>query len=92
VRASIAVDPAVLAAYVGVYELPTFSIAITLENGQLMAQASNEQKIPIFAESQSEFFLKVENAQLEFFREVDGQVAHLVLHQYGQDIRGERKQ
>jgi hypothetical protein len=33
--------PAVLAIYVGVYELtPTLSIAITLENGQLMEQAS----------------------------------------------------
>jgi hypothetical protein len=36
VRASIAVDPAVLTTHVGVYELrPTLSIAITLENGQL---------------------------------------------------------
>jgi hypothetical protein len=42
VRASIAVDPTVLATYVGVYELsPRLSIAITLENGQLMGQATN---------------------------------------------------
>jgi hypothetical protein len=57
VRASIAVDPAVLATYVGVYELtPTLSIAITLENGQLMGRATNQQKFPIFPESQNKFF------------------------------------
>ena len=108
VRASIAVDPAVLATYVGVYEIiPTLSIAITLENGQLMGQAplfrstigfdrlpraTSQQKFPIFPESQSKFFLKVVDAQLEFFREASGQISHLVLHQDGHDMRGERKQ
>jgi CubicO group peptidase (beta-lactamase class C family) len=68
VRASITVDPAVLASYVGVYELtPTLSIAVTLENGQLVGQATNQSKFPIYPESRSKFFLKVVNAQLEFF-------------------------
>jgi CubicO group peptidase (beta-lactamase class C family) len=92
VRASIAVDPAVLTTYVGVYELtPTLSIAITLENGQLTGRATNQQKFPIFPESQSKFFLKVVDAQLEFFRGANGQISHLVLHQDGHDTRGERK-
>ena len=91
-RASIAVDPAVLATYVGVYELPTFSIAITLENGQLMARATDQQKFQMFAESPSRFFLKAVIAQLEFFTEPDGRVSHLVLYQSGGDLRGERKQ
>jgi hypothetical protein len=93
VRARIAVDPAVLAIYVGVYELtPTLSIAITLENGQLMEQASNERKFPIFPEAPSKFFLKIVDAQLEFFTEPNGQVSHLVWHQHGHDTRWERKQ
>jgi CubicO group peptidase (beta-lactamase class C family) len=93
VRASIAVEPAVLATYVGVYEItPTLSIAITLENGQLMEQASNERKFPIFPESPSKFFLKVVDARLEFFTEPNGQVSHLVWHQHGHDTRWERKQ
>ena len=92
VRASIAVDPAVLTTYVGVYELtPTLSIAITLENGQLTGRATNQQKFPIFPESQNKFFLKVVYAQLEFFRGANGQISHLVLHQDGHDTRGERK-
>jgi CubicO group peptidase (beta-lactamase class C family) len=93
VRASIAVDPAVLANYVGVYELtPALSIAITLENGQLMEQASNERKFPIFPEAPSKFFLKVVDARLEFFTEPNGQASYLVWRQHGQDTRWERKQ
>jgi CubicO group peptidase (beta-lactamase class C family) len=93
VRASIAVDPAILATYVGVYELnPALSIAITLENGQLMEQASNERKFPIFPESPNGFFLKIVDARVEFFTTPNGQVSHLVWHQQGSDTRWERRQ
>jgi CubicO group peptidase (beta-lactamase class C family) len=92
-RTSITVDPAILATYVGVYKLnPTLSIAITLENGELMEQATNERKFPIFAVSPSKFFLKVVDGQLEFFTEPNGQVSHLMWHQYGHDTRWEREQ
>jgi CubicO group peptidase (beta-lactamase class C family) len=93
VRASVKIDPSILSTYTGLYELtPTFSIAITLENGQLMAQATNQRKYPIFPESQSKFFMKVVDAQLEFFTMDAGQISHLILHQNGHDSRGERKQ
>jgi hypothetical protein len=93
VRASVKVDPAILTTYAGVYELtPTFSITITLENGQLMERTTNQRKFPLFPESQSKFFLKVVDAQIEFFGEVNGQISHLVLHQNSHDTRGERKQ
>jgi CubicO group peptidase (beta-lactamase class C family) len=91
-RKEITVSPDILAKYVGTYELtPTFSIVITLENGQLMAQATNQPKFPIFAESQTEFFLKVVDAQIEFVTNDKRDVTSLVLHQGGQDIKGERK-
>jgi CubicO group peptidase (beta-lactamase class C family) len=91
-KASVKVDPAALATYVGVYELtPTFSIKITLENGQLMEQATSQQKFPLFPESQTKFFMKVADAQFQFFAAENGQVSHLVLHQNGQDTHGERK-
>jgi CubicO group peptidase (beta-lactamase class C family) len=90
---SVKVDPSVLATYVGVYELsPTFSIAITLENGQLMAQATNQRRFPLFPESPSKFFMKVADAKFEFFTGADGHISYLVLHQNGRDMRGERKQ
>jgi CubicO group peptidase (beta-lactamase class C family) len=92
-RASVKVDPAILSTYAGVYEIaPTFSITITLENGQLMEQTNNQRKFPLFPESQSKFFMKVVDAQLEFFTTDAGQVSHLILHQNDHDSRGERKQ
>jgi CubicO group peptidase (beta-lactamase class C family) len=90
VRASVKVDPAILSTYTGIYELtPTFSITVTLENGQLMQQATNRRKFPLFPESQSKFFMKIVDAQLEFFTTDAGQVSHLILHQNGHDSRGE---
>lgn len=92
VRTTVKVDPAVLARYVGSYELaPTFSIAVTLENGQLMAQATNQPKFAMFPESETEFFLKVVDAQLEFVKDDKGQVTAMVLHQNGHDVKGAKK-
>jgi pimeloyl-ACP methyl ester carboxylesterase len=46
----------ILAAYVGDYELtPQFSIAVSLEDGQLFIQATNQPRFPVFAESETEF-------------------------------------
>jgi CubicO group peptidase (beta-lactamase class C family) len=92
VRASVEVDPAILSKYVGTYKIPpAFEVAITLENGQLIWQAIGRPKFPIFAESQSKFFMNVMDAQLEFFATDEGQISHLVLHQNNQDWRAERQ-
>jgi CubicO group peptidase (beta-lactamase class C family) len=93
-RKAVPVQPDSLAKYVGTYELsPKFSIVITLEDNQLMAQATNQPKLPIFPESETEFFYnyKVVDAQLEFFKNDQGQTTHLVVHQNGQDINGVKK-
>jgi Domain of unknown function (DUF3471) len=67
-QGSVKVDPAVLETYVGVYELtPASSIAITLENGQFMERTTHQRKFPLFPESQTKFFMKVEDAQFQFF-------------------------
>jgi len=66
-RAEIKLDPQVLARYVGVYRMPSGAdMAITLENGQLLSKLGNQNAIPIFAESETMFFPKVVDAQLEF--------------------------
>jgi len=91
-RKEITVSPKILADYVGTYELsPTFSIVMTLEDGQLMTQATRQPKFPLFAESDTKFFLKVVDAQVEFFRDEKGAVTHIVLHQNGRDAKGPRK-
>ncbi len=92
VRAIAKVDPAVLARYVGTYEFsPNFSITYTLEGNQLMTQATHQPKFPIFPESETKFFLKVVDAEVEFFSDEKGQASYMVLHQNGQEAKGMKK-
>lgn len=91
-RKEITVSPKVLAQYVGTYELaPEFSIAITLEGNQLMEQATNQRKHPLFAESETLFFLKVVDAQVEFVKNEKGEATAMILHQNGRDSKGVKK-
>ncbi|HEV7676016.1 MAG TPA: serine hydrolase [Candidatus Angelobacter sp.] len=91
-RKEITVSPEILKKYVGTYELtPAFSIVMTLENGQLMTQATNQEKLPLFAESETMFFLKAVDAQVEFVKNEKGEVTDMVLHQNGRDIKGVKK-
>jgi D-alanyl-D-alanine carboxypeptidase len=91
-RQAVKVDPSVYDAYAGEYAVtPAFSIAITREEGQIFAQATGQPKFEIFPESESRFFLKAVDAEIEFVRGADGKVTGLVLHQNGQDVPGKRK-
>jgi hypothetical protein len=87
----ITVSPDILAKYVGTYELaPKFNLMITLEGNQLMSQASGQGKAPIFARSETKFFLKVVEAEIEFFKDAQGVVDRLVLRQNGQELPARR--
>jgi CubicO group peptidase (beta-lactamase class C family) len=91
-RKEITLSPQILKQYVGTYELtPKFSLAITLEDGQLISQGTNQGKVPMFAESETMFFLKLVDAQIEFVKNEKGEVTNLVLHQNGRDIKGMKK-
>ncbi|MGH9685889.1 MAG: DUF3471 domain-containing protein [Candidatus Acidiferrales bacterium] len=85
------VDPAILAKYVGTYELaPGFDIAITLDSDQLYQQATGQGTAAIYPESQTEFFLKVVDAQITFVTDSSGTATALILHQGGADHRAPR--
>jgi CubicO group peptidase (beta-lactamase class C family) len=83
-RKEITVAPKTLAGYVGTYQLaPAVNMLITLEGNQLSSKLGNQPSVPVFPESETMFFLKVVDAQLEFFKDSNGAVTHLVLHQGG---------
>ncbi len=91
VRTSTTVAPEVLAQYVGRYQItPDFILAVTLEDGKLMTQATGQSKLEAFGESEAKFFLKVVDAQLTFGRDAAGKVTHVTLHQNGQDRKALR--
>jgi CubicO group peptidase (beta-lactamase class C family) len=88
----IAVSPKILAQYTGTYELqPGFDLVITLEGDQLVSQATGQDKIPLFAESETKFFPKVMDAEIEFLNNDKGVVTHLILHQGPAEIKASRK-
>jgi CubicO group peptidase (beta-lactamase class C family) len=92
VRAAIQIDPKILAEYVGTFELhPGFNLMVTLEDGQLMTQATGQGKVPLYAESETKFFPTVIPAEIEFFKDDQGKVTYLVLHQNGHDMKAPKK-
>jgi len=85
------VSAQVLEKYAGTYELaPNFDLVVTLEDGKLMTQATGQQKVQIYAESESKFFLKVTDAQVEFVRDEAGNVTGLKLYQGGRIMPAKR--
>ena len=91
-RAVVTVDPKILATYVGTYELtPTFSLAVTVEDGHLMSQATGQPSFAMLAESETKFFPSAFDAEIEFFKDGQGKAAYLVLRQGGRETKAMRK-
>jgi CubicO group peptidase (beta-lactamase class C family) len=91
-RKEITLDPKVLGRYVGAYQMaPGVNMLITLENNQLFSKLGNQNAIPIFAESQTMFFPKVVDAELEFTKDDEqGRPTEMILHQGGRDQAAKR--
>jgi CubicO group peptidase (beta-lactamase class C family) len=90
-RTIVKVDPALFRDYVGRFQLaPDFILTITQDGDHLFAQATGQPKAEIFAESDSEFFAKVSDAQITFVRDSQGRVTELILRQGGQDTHAKR--
>jgi len=56
-----------------------------------MTQATGQSKIEIFPSSETEFFLKVVDAQITFVKSASGTVDQLILHQGGRDMPARRR-
>ncbi len=90
-RPEIQLPEAELDKFVGEYELaPGFSIVITREGKQMFGQATGQERFEMFAEAPTHFFLKVVDAQIEFYPEEKGAVNKMTLFQGGQELEGTR--
>ena len=90
-RQAIQLDPAVFDAYAGQYDLPNLNVAILREGDQLFASPAGQPKLQLFPESETRFFLKEVDVQIEFHRGEDGKVTGLTLTQGGRKMEGKRK-
>jgi len=68
-----------------------FDLTITLENGQLIVQATGEGKMPLYAEIETKFFATVIPAGIEFVKDGQGKVTDLVLHRNEHDMKAPKK-
>lgn len=77
--------------YVGEYQIdPGFILTFTREGNRLFTQATGQPRFEIFAQSETKFFLKVVDAQVEFIADPDGKINSLILFQGGQKIEAKR--
>ncbi|MGO9259216.1 MAG: serine hydrolase [Bryobacteraceae bacterium] len=95
-RKEITLDAKALSRYVGVYRMPGGGPAgtpmvVALDGNQLTTKLGNQQALPIFPQSETMFFLKVVDAQIEFPKDDgSGKASQLTLHQNGRDTTGQR--
>jgi serine-type D-Ala-D-Ala carboxypeptidase/endopeptidase len=79
------VDAAVLQRYVGEYELNSaFKIAVTRQGERLFIQATGQPRLEVFAQSETEFFLKIVDTRVSFLKDA------LILHQGGADQKAKK--
>jgi CubicO group peptidase (beta-lactamase class C family) len=75
-----------LSKYVGTYEVaPGVNMLMRLAGDHLTTQLTGQQQIPVYAETETKFFLKVVDAQVEFFTDANGAVTHAVMYQNGRE-------
>jgi hypothetical protein len=86
-----AVDPKIYQDYKGEYQLqPGAIITVSTEDDKLYIQVTGQPKLEIFPSSETEYFLKVVNAQIQFIRDADNKVNELKLFQNGMQFLAPR--
>lgn len=81
-RASMALEPASLVRYVGVYELaPGYAITISEENGSLHIQPPGQPKLALLAETPERLFPREVELTVVFAFDAQGQAVSFTLYQ-----------
>ena len=91
-RKEVAVSPALLSQYAGEYQLrPGLNLTITFEGNRLWAQATGQGRFELSAESETKFFSKNIDIQIEFAKDDKRAVTTLTLHQGPIEMKCERQ-
>lgn len=91
-HAAVAVDPKILATYVGTYEVePQFNMVVTMQDGHLMMQPTGQASFSMFAESATKFFPTAFDGEVEFVKNDRGDVSSMMLRQNGHETKALKK-
>jgi hypothetical protein len=83
----VTVDENILKSYVGRYDYSQGAVLlVTLEDKQLQAQLTGQEKAPIFPSSKDEFFWKVADARIKFVTDDKGNVTNAIHYQNGNEF------
>lgn len=88
----IRLSPELLATYAGVYELATGrEIVVTVTGDLLFVQGLNEPKLPFLVQSETQFMSTATPTGLDFLKDAQGQVTHLMVRGAAGDQKAARK-
>ena len=78
------IDPKVFAAYVGEYELEKdYVIAVRIKDNHLMAEAPEQPEFELIPDSETKFFMTVDEGSISFVKDNSGNVSHMLLEPSG---------
>lgn len=87
IRQAAEINTNLLLNYVGRYQLaPDFFLEVTVHDGRLFLQDTDQQAIEFFPESPRKFFAKVMEAEISFTADDEGKTNGLVLFQHGREF------
>jgi hypothetical protein len=90
--AGVSVSPGILAGYAGAYELaPGRDAVVVVEGDLLYVRGVNEPKLPLLAQSETQFLSTATPTGFEFVKDAQGRVTHLVIRGASGDRRATRK-
>ncbi|HEY4755230.1 MAG TPA: hypothetical protein VIH28_04150, partial [Ignavibacteriaceae bacterium] len=69
---------------------PNFIIIIRVDGDKIFAQATGQAEFEIFPSSETKFYYKVVNAQIEFVANENGDFNKMILYQNNREMPGER--
>jgi CubicO group peptidase (beta-lactamase class C family) len=91
IKKEIKLSEEILRKYIGTYEIvPHFKIDITVENGELIAQATGQPKFTLYAQKENYFFVKAVEAEVEFAVNEKNEIEKLILYQGGKTMLGKK--
>jgi hypothetical protein len=83
-KVEVAIAPAEMAPYAGVYQLtPAVQITVTITDGQMWVEATGQGKVRAYASSKRDFFIKEDDLSFTFVTDSSGATTELVLHEGG---------
>jgi 3-oxoadipate enol-lactonase len=89
-RVAVDVPVDVLQSYVGTYMSRDRGLTVTLDNGHLIAQAPGQANAPLFAESETKFFFRTSDVEVEFTKDPKGKITRAIIYQDGEVIKAAR--